>query len=177
MKKNILIIILFSVFNVMAQNDNTQPVTVDHVNLNKYTGIWYEIAKIPNSFQKKCVSNSAARYSLNEDGTIKVVNSCKNADGKLDSSEGVAKIVDTKTNSKLEVSFVSIFGIHLFWGDYWIIGLDDEYSYAVIGTPNRKYGWILSRTKQLNEEKLSSAYDILQKNGYSKKDFVPTIQE
>jgi apolipoprotein D and lipocalin family protein len=177
MKTNLLIIILFSVFNVMAQKDNTQPVTVDHVNLSKYTGIWYEIAKIPNRFQKKCVSNSAAYYSLSEDGTIKVVNSCKEADGELNSVEGVAKIVDTKTNSKLEVSFVSIFGINLFWGDYWIIGLDDEYSYAVIGTPNRKYGWILSRTKQLNEEKLSFAYNILQKNGYSKKDFVPTIQE
>ena len=177
MKTNLLIIILFSVFNVMAQKDNTQPVTVDHVNLSKYTGIWYEIAKIPNSFQKKCISNSAAHYSLNEDGTIKVVNSCKNADGEMNSSEGVAKVVDTMTNSKLEVSFVSIFGINLFWGDYWIIGLDDDYSYAVIATPNRKYGWILSRTKQLTKQKLSTAYDILKKNGYNTKDFVFTIQE
>jgi apolipoprotein D and lipocalin family protein len=105
------------------------------------------------------------------------VNSCKESDGELDSAEGVAKVVDTKTNSKLEVSFVSIFGINLFWGDYWIIGLDDDYSYAVIATPNRKYGWILSRTKQLSEEKLSTAYDILKKNGYNTKDFVSTIQE
>lgn len=177
MKTNVLIIIIISFFNVMAQKETPEPITVDHVDLNKYTGIWYEIAKIPNSFQKKCISNSAAHYSLNEDGSIKVVNSCKNSDGEMNSSEGVAEVVDTKTNSRLKVSFVSIFGINFFWGDYWIIGLNDDYSYAVIGTPNRKYGWILSRTKQLSEEKLSTVYDILQKNGYNTEDFVPTLQE
>ncbi len=94
----------------------------------------------------------------------------------MDEAEGLAKVVDTKSNSKLEVSFVSIFGIHLFWGDYWIIGLPDDYSYVVIGTPNRKYGWILSRTPQLPEDKLNEAYDVLRENGYNPKDFVMTPQ-
>ena len=159
----------------MAQNK--EPVTtVDHVDLQKYAGTWYEIAKIPNSFQDQCVGNTTAAYSLNDDGSIKVVNKCKDDEGDMDSAEGLANVVDTKSNSKLEVSFVSIFGIHLFWGDYWIIGLPDDYSYAVIGTPNRKYGWILSRTPQLSEEKLNEAYDILRKNGYNPKDFVVTPQ-
>ena len=95
----------------------------------------------------------------------------------MNTSEGIAKVVDKKTNSKLEVSFVSIFGINLFWGDYWIIGLSDDYDYAVIGTPNRKYGWILSRTKQLPEEKLNEAYNTLRKNGYNPNDFVMTLQD
>lgn len=177
MKTYLIVITLFSVLKVLAQNESKEPVTVDKVNLTRYTGLWYEIAKIPNSFQKKCISSSAARYSLNADGTIKVVNSCRDEDKEMSTAEGVARVVDSSTNSKLEVSFVNIFGIHLFWGDYWIIGLDDEYSYAVIGTPDRKYGWILSRTRQLPQEKLSAAYDILKKNGYNPKDFVATIQE
>ncbi len=171
----ILIIILISSFSLMAQN--SEPVTVNHVDLKRYAGKWYEIAKIPNRFQKQCISNTTAAYSLNDDGSIKVVNSCLDDEGEMDTAEGIAKVVDKKTNSKLEVSFVSIFGINLFWGDYWIIGLPDDYSYAVIGTPNRKYGWILGRTPGLAEEKLNEAYDILRKNGYNPKDFVMTLQE
>lgn len=160
-----------------AQQGNTEPVTVSYVNLKKYIGLWYEIAKIPNRFQKKCSANTTAMYSFNENGTIKVVNSCTQQDGEINSAEGLARVVDKNTNSRLEVSFVSIFGLHLFWGDYWIIGLSDDYSYAVIGTPDRKYGWILARTKNLEEDKLKEAYDILTKNGYNPKDFIMTLQE
>jgi apolipoprotein D and lipocalin family protein len=172
MYNTIIIFVLLSAFSLMAQN--TEPKTVDHVDLQKYIGTWYEIAKIPNRFQKQCIKNTTASYSLNDDGTIKVVNSCEDDEGEMDTAEGVAKVVDPKTNAKLEVSFVSIFGINLFWGDYWIIGLPDDYSYAVIGTPNRKYGWILSRTPALPEEKLNEAYDILRKNNYDPNDFVIT---
>ncbi|HSD65036.1 MAG TPA: lipocalin family protein, partial [Ignavibacteriaceae bacterium] len=161
----------------MAQKENNEPVTVSYVNLEKYIGLWYEIAKIPNSFQKKCTKNTTAIYSFNEDSTIKVVNSCATQDGEISSSEGLARTVDKKTNSKLEVSFVSIFGIHLFWGDYWIIGLDEDYNYAVIGTPDRKYGWIIARSKFLDEGTIKETYEILKKNGYNPKDFVMTLQE
>lgn len=177
MKKYFIILVLISSVNIMAQKDKSQPVTVDQVDLSRYTGTWYEIAKIPNRFQKQCVANTTATYSLNDDGTIKVINSCRESDGGMDTAEGLAEVLDTATNSKLEVSFVSIFGIHLFWGDYWIIGLDDDYSYAVIGTPDRKYGWILSRTKKLPENKLADAYKILEDNGYNPDDFVTTVQE
>ena len=160
----------------MAQIQNTEPITVNHVDLERYIGLWYEIARIPNRFQKNCIGNTTAMYSLNEDGTIKVVNSCEEED-ETNSAEGIAKVVDKKTNSKLEVSFVSIFGINLFWGDYWIIGLDEDYSYAVVGTPNRKYGWILGRSKTLPEEKLDEVYSILEKNGYNPQDFKNTRQD
>jgi len=177
MKILILSLTFIISINTMAQKEPDQPVTVAHVDLQKYIGLWFEIARIPNSFQKKCMGSTTAYYSLNSDGTIKVVNSCTKENAERSTADGIARVVDTITNSKLEVSFVSIFGIHLFWGDYWIIGLDEDYSYAVIGTPNRKYGWILSRTKKLPDEKLTAAYNILKKNGYNPEDFISSYQE
>lgn len=177
MRTYILIIIITLSAGAMAQKENSQLTTVGYVDLSEYAGLWYEIAKIPNRFQKHCTGNTTAKYSINDDGTIKVVNSCKETDGTIDSSEGLAKVADSKTNSRLEVSFVSIFGIHLFWGDYWIIGLADDYSYAIVGTPDRKYGWILSRTKQLPADKLEAVYDILIRKGYNPEDFISTHQE
>ena len=150
--------------------------TVSYVELNKYAGKWYEISKIPNRFQKGCARNTTAEYKLREDGNIDVINKCIEDDGSVNEAEGLAKVVAEKTNAKLKVSFVSIFGIHLFWGDYWIIGLDKNYEYAVVGHPERKYGWILSRTPKLAEEKLQEAYSILKDNGYNLNDFEMTSQ-
>jgi apolipoprotein D and lipocalin family protein len=168
---NILILALIY-FNINAQEMQT----VKNVDLTKYVGLWYEIAKIPNRFQKQCVKGTTAQYKLKTNGEIEVINSCLTEEGEKDVAEGVARIVDTKTNSKLEVSFVSIFGIRLFWGDYWIIGLGDDYEYAVVGTPSRKYGWILSRTPQLNKDKLDKAYQTLKNAGYDINKFELSLQ-
>jgi len=168
---NILILALIY-FNINAQEMQT----VKNVDLTKYAGLWYEIAKIPNRFQKQCVKGTTAQYKLKTNGEIEVINSCLTEEGEKDVAEGVARIVDTKTNSKLEVSFVSIFGIRLFWGDYWIIGLGDDYEYAVVGTPSRKYGWILSRTPQLNKDKLDKAYQTLKNAGYDINKFELSLQ-
>ncbi len=170
---NIILIIILGPIIIFAQDKNTsiEVQTVSHVDLSKYVGKWYEIAKIPNSFQKQCKSGTTAFYKLRDDGNIDVINSCYDEDGELDKSEGLAKVVDTVSNAKLEVSFVSILGIHLFWGDYWIIGLDKDYQYAVVGTPNRKYGWILSRTPKLSEDTLKEIFGILKDQGYNPKDF------
>jgi apolipoprotein D and lipocalin family protein len=150
---------------------------VNKVDLNKYIGLWYEVAKIPNWFQKKCIKNTTAEYSLRDDGKIKVVNSCIQSDGSKDIAEGVAKVVDNKSNAKLEVSFVKILGIQLFWGDYWIIGLGENYDFALVGSPDRKYGWILSRTKKLPQEKLGRISDLLKLKGYDIKNFEFTVQD
>jgi apolipoprotein D and lipocalin family protein len=119
---------------------------VDSVDLDRYLGRWYEIASYPAWFQKNCTAVTAD-YSLREDGRIKVINSCRKGtlDGKAKQSTGRAKVVDPTTNAKLKVSF---FGP--FWGDYWIIDLDPDYQWAVVGVPNRKYLWILSRTPQMD---------------------------
>jgi apolipoprotein D and lipocalin family protein len=164
MKSFIVLFIILSL-TAMAQKGK-EPQTVSKVDLKRYTGLWYEIAKIPNNFQDHCTGNTTAEYMLQEDGRIKVINSCLDEDGEIDKAEGVAKVVDKSTNAKLEVSFVSFLGIRPFWGDYWIIGLDDNYEYAVVGTPDRKYGWILARKKELSKEQLNEAHAILKKNGY-----------
>ena len=124
--------------------------TVSQVDLNKYVGLWYEIAKIPNKFQEQCAYGTTAEYKLEEDGNIQVINKCYTKDNEADIAEGLAKVVDKKSNSKLEVSFFSILGIRPFWGDYWIIGLDDNYQWAIVGSPNRKYGWVLRRNFNQN---------------------------
>lgn len=167
------LLFLFSAMLIgYSQNQNSNLTTVPYVDLNKYAGVWYEVAKIPNSFQKHCIKNTTAKYELLKDGEIRVINSCVDEDGELDKTEGLARIVDKKSNSKLEVSFFSILGWRPVWGDYWIIGLGKDYEYAVIGTPSRKYGWILSRTPKLSEEKMKEAYSILQNQGYNTKLFV-----
>ncbi len=126
---------------------------VPHVEIQRYLGTWYEIATIPQRFQKGCVGVTA-RYTLLENGDIEVVNTCrkKTLDGKVRSVRGKAWIVDKTTNAKLKVRF--------FWpfsGAYWIIDLDDDYRWAVVGHPSRKYLWILSRTPQMDP----ALYDVL----------------
>ena len=152
-------------------------VTVKKVDLNKYIGLWYEIAKIPNSFQDQCVYGTTAEYKIDEDGDIIVTNSCYDEDGKLDVAEGLAKVVDKNTNAKLEVSFVSFLGIRPFWGDYWIIGLDENYQWAVVGTPSRKYGWILSRTPKLPDDTIEEIFSLLKSQNYNPADFEMSKQK
>ncbi|MCX7875075.1 MAG: lipocalin family protein [Melioribacteraceae bacterium] len=140
------IIILFSILVLIScTSSNYLPLeTVDKVDVNKYLGKWYEIASIPNSFQKGCQCTSA-EYSLIDSETIRVKNRCKK-DNEIDDVEGKAFIVEGSNNAKLKVQF--------FWpfkGDYWIIELDNDYKYAVVGTPSRKYLWILSREPKLDE--------------------------
>ncbi|MBD3287955.1 hypothetical protein GF337_04055 [candidate division KSB1 bacterium] len=154
-----------------AKKNNNQPTTVDSVDLSRYVGMWYEIAKIPNRFQDNCAYGTTAEYLLCEDGKIEVINRCYDENGKLDKATGIAKVVDKASNAKLKVSFVSILGWRLFWGDYWIIGLDPDYRWAIVGTPDRKYGWILSRSKLLSEDVLNTIFDILREHDYQPADF------
>ena len=171
-----VVLSMFSVGSVNGQTQQGELQTVSHVDLDRYIGTWYEFAKIPNWFQKKCARNTTATYAPKDDGRIKVINRCYQADGSPEEAEGTARIVDTTTNAKLEVSFVRILGIQLFWGDYWIIGLDADYRYAVVGTPSRKYGWILSRTRTLSPNDERDAFEILKSKGYNPDDFVKTDQ-
>jgi apolipoprotein D and lipocalin family protein len=164
--------------NIFSQDKELpQLVTVKQVDLKKYAGLWYEIAKIPNSFQDKCAYGTTAEYKIYKDGSIQVINKCYDDNGEPDVADGVANVVDKKTNAKLEVSFVSFFGIRPFWGDYWIIGLDDNYQWAIVGTPNRKYGWILSRTPSLPDETMQKIFEILKSQHYNPEDFETSIQK
>jgi apolipoprotein D and lipocalin family protein len=120
---------------------------VGAVDLTRYAGRWYEIARLPNRFEKKCADSVTATYTLRSDGKVDVVNRCRKANGEYTTATGKAKIVDKKTNAKLKVTF-----FWPFYGDYWILDLGSNYEYAVVGAPNRDYLWILSRTPQLDEQ-------------------------
>lgn len=160
--------------SAVAQNaPGGEPETVGRVDLARYMGLWYEYAKLPNSFQEQCVGNTTAEYTLRDDGRVDVVNRCDTAGG-VDVARGLARVVDQETNAKLEVSFVRIFGLQLFWGDYWIIGLGDDYQYAVVGHPERKYGWLLVRDPEVSEDLMDEMFFTLESRGYRHEDFERT---
>lgn len=121
------------------------PETVEQVDLSRYMGRWYEIALLPNFFQRGCARDTTAEYALRDDGRVAVTNRCVTDSGEVQQVEGVARVAEPETNAKLEVSFFSLFGKDLFWGDYWVLDLGDDYQYALIGTPTRRWAWILSR--------------------------------
>lgn len=135
---------------------------VPRVELERYAGTWYEVARYPHRFQEGCYA-SRATYLLREDGRLDVRNECREGspDGEVRSVEGVAKVVDPTTNAKLRVSF-----FRPFYGDYWIIDLGPAYEYAVVGHPSRKYLWVLSRTPSLPEPIYRGIETRLSRLGY-----------
>jgi apolipoprotein D and lipocalin family protein len=147
------------------------PIPVASVDLNRYAGIWHEIARIPNRFQQQCARDTLTRYTLRADGRIDVVNQCIKRNGSVDQARGIAKVVDAETGAKLKVSLMSLLGWRPFWGDYWIVGLDPNYRWAVVGAPNRKYGWILARSKTLDANSLETISAIIERNGYQRGSF------
>lgn len=145
--------------------------TVSTVDLNRYLGRWYEIARYPNSFERKCARDVTAQYSLKPDGDIRVVNSCTTLSGSIARSVGTAKTADKSTNAKLKVTF-----FWPFYGDYWIIDLGRDYDYAVVGEPSRKFLWILSRTSQMPQDLYLRVAARLASKGYDASKLIPTRQ-
>jgi len=145
--------------------------TVEQVDLHRYTGTWYEISRYPNRFEKSCASNVTANYTLRRDGKIEVVNSCQENGGKVKASRGTAKVKDPHTNARLAVTF-----FWPFYGDYWIIDLDKDYRYAVVGEPSRKYLWILSRTPALDDETYARIIQKIESLGYDTAKLIKTPQ-
>jgi len=136
--------------------------TVPYVDLKKYAGKWYEIASFPQRFQKGC-TYTTVEYTLTDKDYVIVENSCKNEDTKKKSSyiKGKAFVVKNSGNAKLKVQF--------FWpfkGKYWIIDLADDYSYAVVSHPNKKYLWILSRTSVMNETIYQQIISRIKEKGF-----------
>jgi len=132
---------------------------IESLMVPRYMGTWYEIAKFPNDFQKKCVGDTTASYHLGEDERVQVVNRCRTADGKSDMAEGVARQLGGATSPKLKVRFAPaiLSFIPMVWGDYWVIDLDQNYQLSAVSEPKREYLWILSRTPQVDP----AAYDAL----------------
>ena len=130
--------------------------TVQNVDLQRYSGRWYEISRLPMWFERKCLDNITATYTLRGDNRIDVVNSCRTEDGQIN-ARGIAEIPDSQHPGRLRVRFAPdwMAWLPVVWGDYWIIDLDPEYRWVMVGAPSRGYLWILARTPALDEAKIT----------------------
>ena len=163
-------VLLFSGCSIFS-SDNYPPLeTVPSVDVTRYVGKWYEIASLPFKYQEGCTCTTA-EYEVLDNGVLKVTNSCRK-EGALDQAIGKAFVVDGTNNAKLKVQF--------FWpftGDYWVIDLADDYSYAVVGVPSRKYCWILSRTTTMSDEIYAGILERVKEKGFDITRFNITSQD
>lgn len=171
-------VILMASTLMQAESKEKQPLrVVPFVELARYTGQWFEIARLPNRFQKKCVGDVTANYTIAKDNQLTVVNQCRKESGEITRVEGRARLASkTGPNTKLKVRFAPAFLSFLpfVWGDYWIMELAPDYSYAVVGEPNRKYLWILSRTPQMDEAVLRELTERAVAQGYDVSQLIRT---
>jgi len=173
--------LLLGTASALAGNDGAQrPLeAVPAVDLNRYMGTWYEIARLPNKFQKMCIGDVTANYTLLDDGSVRVVNRCRKENGEMTEAEGKARrLSDDAPTSKLEVRFAPgwLSWLPFVWANYWVIDLADDYSYAVIGEPGRKYLWILSRTPKMDDAVYEKILGRIKEQGYDTSALVKTRQ-
>jgi apolipoprotein D and lipocalin family protein len=147
--------------------------SVAELDIGRYAGQWHEIARLPMFFQRKCVREITAQYTLNEDGQIGVRNRCRNEDGELEEVDGVARRVEGHPG-RLQVRFAPdwISWMPFTWADYWVIALDSEYQWAVVGEPGRDYLWILSRTPELGRTQFEQIKTKVVAMGYELDDLI-----
>jgi apolipoprotein D and lipocalin family protein len=144
-------------------------VTIAALDVPRYMGTWYEIAKYPNWFQRKCVADTHAQYSLLQSGTVRVTNSCKKENGEVDEAIGEARQIGEATSPKLQVRFAPAWlsWLPLVWGNYWVIDLDEPYQLVAVSEPTREYLWILSRTPEVNAAAYDALLARLQRQGFA----------
>jgi len=172
--------VLFLMLTACAGVDSVEELpTVTSVDLSRYAGKWYEVARLPMWGQRDCLQ-STAEYNLLESGEISVRNACVTANGKENSIEGVATIVDRTHHAKLNVVFNQWAAklVALFTssdeGNYWILRVDPEYRHAVVGTPDREYLWILARTPSLSESTYQELVAFSQRLGFTTENLIRT---
>ena len=152
-----------------SATDGAEPlVSIETLDLPRYLGRWYEIAKFPNWFQKKCLGDTRAEYSIKPDGNVQVINRCRLESGKTSEAIGTARQVGGQASPKLEVRFAPdwLSFIPAVWGDYWVIDLDANYQLVAVSEPRRKYLWVLSRTPQVSSEVYEALLQRLRARGF-----------
>lgn len=152
-----------------AEKIVSEPLTpITSLDLPKYMGRWYEISKFPNWFQRKCVSETHADYSIEPEGTVQVINRCRLDNGDINLASGKARQIGSSYSAKLEVSFAPewLSFIPALWGDYWVIDLDAEYKLVAISEPRRKYLWVLSRSPKVDQFTYDALLERLRLKGF-----------
>ena len=149
------LLVLFAGSMVKAARKEKEPLrVVPSVDLARYAGLWYEVARLPNRFEEKCAGDVTAEYTLKGRDRLKVVNRCRKQDGRMTEAVGDARLADEEgPNSRLKVRFAPAFlsFLPLVWGDYQLIELAPDYTHVVVGAPDRKYLWLLSRNPRMDE--------------------------
>jgi apolipoprotein D and lipocalin family protein len=149
-----------------AQSEPLQ--TIAALDLPRYMGTWYEIAKFPNRFQKKCVGATRAEYRLLPVGGVQVINRCRLENGEMNEAVGTARQVGASTSPRLQVRFAPdwLAFLPLVWGDYWVIDLDEDVQLVAVSEPQREYLWVLSRTPQVPPQRYQELLDRLARKGF-----------
>lgn len=147
--------------------------SVEQLDITRYAGQWHEIARLPMFYQRKCIGEITAQYTLRDDGLLGVRNLCKNEDGEIDTVDGVARRDDNHPG-RLEVRFAPdwLSWLPLTWADYWVIALDPEYQWAVVGEPGREYLWILSRTPDMSRVRFDELKARVTAMGYDLEELI-----
>ena len=155
-KALVCVCLVLTSFSTFAQEALTP---IPSLNVARYMGVWYEIAKYPNFFQRKCISNTVAQYNPQPDGTVRVFNSCTQEDGKTIDATGQARQIGEASSPKLEVRFAPdwLSFLPFVWGNYWVIDIDTDYQLVAVSEPKREYLWVLSRTPTVS----AKTYDEL----------------
>ena len=153
--------------------------TIASLDVPRYMGTWYEIAKFPNRFQRKCVGFTTATYSARPDGKVDVVNRCRRADGADEVANGVARQPGGPGSPKLEVRFAPVIlsFIPLVWGEHWVVDLDANYQLAAVSERKREYLWILSRTPTVDKASYDALLARLAAQGLDVGKLTPTPQK
>lgn len=180
MMKRILFLSLSALLAACASS-NADLATQEDVDLNKYMGTWYEQARLPNSFQRECAGDVQANYVMEADKTITVTNRCQGTNGEVKEAIGQGRLsssVEPADPAILEVRFAPkwLSWFPMVWGDYWIMKLEGDYQYSLVGTPDRKYLWVLSREKQADPQVVSDLLDYAAAQGFSVQKVISTKQ-
>lgn len=174
------LLLLFAALIVKAERKEKEPLrVVASVDLPRYAGLWYEVARLPNRFEEKCASDVTAEYTLKSADRIKVVNRCRKRDSRMTEAVGDAKLADKDgPNSRLKVRFAPAFlsFLPLVWGDYQIIELAPDYTHAVVGDPSRKYLWFLSRNPRMDEATYLRLTEAARSQGFDVSKLIRTKQ-
>lgn len=169
--------------DVSAENDR-QPTqsglnTISDLDLPRYMGTWFEIAKLPNWFQRKCVGGTKAEYSLKKDGMVQVINRCRVESGDMIEAMGAAKQIGSATSPTLKVRFAPewLSFLPFVWGDYWVVDLDKDYQLVAVSEPKKEYLWILARTPKIDHEDYKNLLTRLSQKGFDLRKLELTKQD